>query len=110
MENSSFFLTKLRSSIAPPGERFPCYFPLLADGSLGHVLKLFAIITNDCLGGVTHLPGVTCPHRFPLAQWWSSGMIHEQCSGHCGHGRVLGQGGAQEPTTGAAVGEGLAMP
>lgn len=46
MENSGFCLTKPRSSIAPLGEKFPSYFPLLGDGSPGQVVKLFAITTS----------------------------------------------------------------
>lgn len=40
-------LTKLSSSIAPPDERLPCYFPLLGDESLGSTAGLFATLTSD---------------------------------------------------------------
>lgn len=47
MKSSEFSLTSLRGSLAPLGERFPCYFPLLGEESPGHVVRLFAI-TSGC--------------------------------------------------------------
>lgn len=72
VESSDFFLSKPRSSIAPLGERFLCYFPLLGEESPGHVVRLFAITTSVC----------TLP-------WWAESSSHGDLSPSISIGTVV---------------------